>query len=83
MNRLNPFWGVLLLSFFGALVVSAQEAGVEWSSQINQSTELYQQGEYERAGIVAQKALDLAEGKLGSEHPDVAVLALKNLAKDL
>ncbi len=41
--------------------------------------ELYWQGKYDRAVVLAQKALEVAEENIGPDHPSVAT-SLENLA---
>jgi tetratricopeptide (TPR) repeat protein len=72
---------VLSLAFLGASLslVHAQGAGVEWRILNQEATELYNAGKYDRAVLVAQKALEVAEQNVGPDHPDVA-MSLNNLA---
>ncbi len=42
--------------------------------------ELYRSGQYDRAVVVAQQALQVAEQNVGPNHPDVAT-SLNNLAE--
>ena len=44
----------------------------EWDVLNGEAKELCRQGKYDRAVVVAQKALDIAEQSLGTDHPDVA-----------
>jgi tetratricopeptide (TPR) repeat protein len=49
--------------------------------ELNQQVvQLYQQGDYNQAIIIAEQALELARHMLGTEHPDVAA-SLNNLAR--
>src|SRR5213594_1201430 len=57
----------------------AQGAGSEWDTLIQEATDLFRAGKYDRAVAVAQKALQVAEQKVGPNHPDVAT-SLNNLA---
>src|SRR5436309_11575 len=57
----------------------AQRAGSEWDALIQKATDLFRAGKYDRAVAVAQKALEVAEQKVGPNHPDVAT-SLNNLA---
>ena len=41
--------------------------------------DLYRAGEHDRAAVVAQTALHVAEQNVGPDHPDVA-MSLNNLA---
>ena len=60
--------------------VFAQGAGAEWDILNQKVIELYRTGKYDRAVIVARKALEVAEKNVGPHHPDVAT-TLNNLAK--
>jgi len=57
----------------------AQGAGIEWDILNQEVMELYRAGKYDRAIVVAQKALQVAEQNAGPDHPDVAT-SLNNLA---
>src|SRR5258706_4998169 len=57
----------------------AQGAGSEWDALIQEATDLFGAGKYDRAAAAAQKALQVAEQKVGRNHPDVAT-SLNNLA---
>ena len=57
----------------------AQGAGIEWDILNQEVMELYQAGKYDRAVVVAQKALEVAEQNVGKDHPHVAT-SLNNLA---
>ncbi len=58
--------------------VFAQGAGSEWDILNQEVNELYRTGKYERAVVVARKALEVAEKNVGPHHPDVAT-SLNNL----
>src|SRR5712691_8996740 len=58
---------------------SAHTQGSEWETLNNEVKSLYQQGQYDRAEVVAQQALEVAEKAVGPNHPDVAT-SLTNLA---
>jgi len=60
------------------LVVHAQGAGIEWVILNREVEELYLAGEYDRAVVVAHKALQVAERNVGPDHPEVAT-SLENL----
>jgi tetratricopeptide (TPR) repeat protein len=74
-----------LLSFVLALMCAlpaishAQGAGIEWDTLNREVLELYRVGKYDRAVVMAQKALQVAEQNVGPDHPDVAT-SLNNLA---
>ena len=70
---------IFALLQLGALNGFTQGAGIEWDILNEEVRRLYRAGEYERAIIVAQEALKLAEDNVGSDHPDVAT-SLNNLA---
>src|SRR2546426_1076820 len=67
-----------LVLLFGA-VASAHAQGSEWETLSNEVTSLYQKGQYDRAVVVAKKALAVAEKAVGPNHPAVAT-SLHNLA---
>ncbi len=56
-----------------------QGAGSEWDTLNQEVKELYRTGKYDRAVVVARKALEMAEKNVGPDHPDVAT-SLNNLA---
>ncbi len=58
----------------------AHGQGVEWEALNKQVLSLYQKGQYDRAVVVAKKALDVAEKAVGPNHPSVAT-SLNNLAE--
>jgi len=68
-----------LLLLPATLPMFAQGAGNEWDNLYNEFMELYRTGKYDRALIVAKKALEVAEKNVGPDHPDVAT-SLNNLA---
>ena len=76
--RIITVAALLLLS--RTALVYAQGAGIEWDVLNQEATDLYRQGKYDRAVVVAQKALEVAEQNVGRDHPDVA-LSLNNLAE--
>ena len=57
----------------------AQGAGIEWNILNQEAMSLYQQGQYDRAVVVAKNALEVAERIVGPDHPDVAT-SLENMA---
>ncbi len=69
---------VSLLLLFGA-AASARAQGIEWETLNAEVISLYQKGQYDRAVVVAKKALDVAEKAVGPDHPSVAT-SLNNLA---
>ena len=58
---------------------SHQGAGNEWDTLNQEAKELYRTGKYDRAVVVAKKALEVAEKNVDPNHPDVA-RSLNNLA---
>jgi tetratricopeptide (TPR) repeat protein len=60
--------------------VHAADAGIEWDTLNREVTDLYRAGHYDRAIVVAKKALEVAEHNVGSHHPAVAA-SLNNLAE--
>ena len=61
----------LLLSLAGA-PSAAHAQGNEWEALNKEVMSLYRKGQYDRAVVVAKKALDVAEKTLGPDHPSVA-----------
>lgn len=57
----------------------ARGAGIEWEILNQEVMELRQAGKYDRAVLLAHKALQVAEQNVGPDHPDVA-RSLGNLA---
>ena len=57
----------------------AQGAGIEWDILNQEAMDLYTAADYDRAIVVAKKALEVAEENVGPNHPDVAT-SLNNLA---
>ncbi|WP_347243416.1 tetratricopeptide repeat protein, partial [Thermogutta sp.] len=53
-------------------IVHAQGAGIEWETLNREVMDLYRAGNYGRAVVIAQKALQVAEQNVGPNHPDVA-----------
>ena len=74
---------VLALSLFllGGMssTAHAQGAGTEWDTLNQEVIELCRAAKYDRAVVIARKALEVAEQNVGSDHPDVAT-SLNNLA---
>jgi tetratricopeptide (TPR) repeat protein len=72
---------IISLVFLGAApsLVQAQGAGIEWEILTQEVQKLYRAGKYDRAALLAQKALEVAEQNVGLDHPDVAT-SLNNLA---
>ena len=80
MNRIRIVTAAIVLLLAGTTLVHAQGAGIEWDILNKEVLELYRQGKYDRAVVVAQKALEVAEENVGPDHPDVAT-SLNNLAE--
>ena len=71
---------VVMLMLLGPTpTVFAQGAGPEWDILNQEVGELYRAGKYDRAVVVAKKALEVAQNNVGPDHPSVAV-SLNNLA---
>src|SRR2546426_10246934 len=75
----NAVTAILSLVALCAVAASAEAQGIEWGALNEEVMSLYQAGRYDRAVVVAKKALEVAEKALGPEHPDVAT-SLNNLA---
>ena len=71
---------VLALFPLSTSVACSQRAGIEWEILNEEVKSLYQKGQYDRAVVVAKKALTVAEVNVGPDHPDVAT-SLNNLAE--
>lgn len=67
-----------LVLFCTGILAHAQ--GIEWMKLNDEILSLYSQGRYDRAVLVAKKALEVAEKTVGSNHPSVAT-SLNNLAE--
>ena len=67
-----------LLFLFGA-TASAHAQGIEWETLNDEVMSFYRQGQYDRAVVVAKKALEVAEKVVGPNHSSVAT-SLNNLA---
>lgn len=70
---------MLLVCLVSPAAFAQQGAGMEWQTLNQEVTDLYRTGKYERAVVVAKKALELAEKNVGPNHPDVAT-SLENMA---
>src|SRR5664279_1046043 len=70
---------LLLLVAFGTGVV-AYAQGSEWKTLNDEVVSLYRKGRYDRAVVVAKKALEIAEANVGPYDASVAV-SLSNLAQ--
>ena len=60
-----------LLFLFGA-TASAHAQGIEWKTLNDEVMSLYRQGQYDRAVVVAKKALEVAEKAVGPNYSSVA-----------
>ncbi len=69
-----------LLFLLATPPVFAQGAGIEWDVLNQEVMELGRTGKYDRAVVVAKKALEVAEKNVGPNHPSVAA-SLNNLAE--
>jgi len=77
MKRLVTAFLLLLLAFGAGLLVPSQ--GIVWETLNQEVISLYQQGRYDRAFVVVEKELQVAEQAVGSNHPSVA-MSLNNLS---
>jgi tetratricopeptide (TPR) repeat protein len=77
MKRIMSGLVALLLILCTGIPAHAQ--GIEWEQLNDEVTSLYQQGNYDRAVVVAKKSLQVAEQAVGANHPSVAT-SLNNLA---
>ena len=68
---------VFLFMFWTGAIAHAQDT--EWGTLNDEVKSLFRQGLYDRAVVVAKKALQVAEQTKGLNHPDVAA-SLNNLA---
>jgi len=59
--------------------IPAHAQGIEWETLNDEVMSLHKQGRYDRAIVVAKKALQVAEEAVGPDHPSVAT-SLNNLA---
>ena len=69
----------VLLSLLLWAAAFAHAQGIEWETLNDEVMSLYRQGQYDRAVVVAKKALAVAEEAVGPDHPSVAA-SLNNLA---
>ena len=77
MKKTLTALAALLLIFCTGIPAYAQ--GIEWETLNDEVRSLYKQGRYDRAVVVAKKALQVAEQAVGPNHPSVAT-SLNNLA---
>jgi len=77
MKRTTSGFVALLLLLCAC--ISAHAQGTEWQTLTDEAIFLYRQGLYDRAVVVAKKALQVAEQEVGPDHPDVAT-SLENMA---
>ena len=70
----------VLLGLLFCAAASAHAQGIEWETLNDEVMSLYRQGQYERAVVVAKKALEVAEEAVGPDHPSVAA-SLENMAE--
>ena len=77
MNRLLMALLPLLVAF--GTGVAGCSRGDDWKTLNDEAMSLYRQGHYDRAIVVAKKALEVAEKAKGPDHPNVAT-SLHDLA---
>jgi hypothetical protein len=65
----KPMSGFLALLFILCTGAVAHAQGIEWETLNNEVESLYRQGLYDRAVVVAKKALQVAEQAVGPNHP--------------
>ena len=70
---------VAILPLFCATIPSYAQ-GIEWEALNTEVLSLYRQGDFDRAVVIATKALQVAEQAMGANHPSVAT-SLNNLAE--
>lgn len=80
MKRLMTKLLLLSLVFCTNISAYADSAETEWAKLNNEIASLTQQGNLDRAIVLAKQALQVAEKSFGPNHTDVA-LSLHNLAK--
>ena len=68
MKYLLTITTAYLLLLPAAPLVFAQGASIAWEILNQEVKELYRAGEYDRAVVVAKKALAVAENSLGPNH---------------
>lgn len=77
----KAFLTALFIVFsFGFADAQSAGAGTEWKTLNDEASRLYRLGDYDRAIVVARKALEIATQNAGPDHPDTA-LSLNNLAE--
>ena len=64
----------------GTTPIPERGAGIEWNIFNQEVKELYRAGKYDRAVVVAKKAIEVAEKNVGTDHSDVA-RSLNDLAE--
>jgi tetratricopeptide (TPR) repeat protein len=79
MSRIDIITAAIVLLLAGTTPVHAQGAATERHTLNQDVEELYQQGRYVQATILAKRALEDAQAKEGPDHLEVA-RSLNNLA---
>lgn len=79
MNHFRSWTLIIAILCAWPALTQAQGAGAEWAALNQEIMDLYWQGNYAQAAVVAQQALTLAETQAGPNHPDV-VTSLEKLA---
>ena len=77
MNLIRAIGRAAVLLLFLAPVCSQ---GIEWEKLNKEVTDLFRAGKYDRAVVVAKKALEVAEKAFGPDHHNVAT-SLNSLAE--
>ena len=60
--------------------IFCEESGIEWKILNQEAADLYRAGKYQRAVVVAKKALEIAQETMGPDHPSVAT-SLNNIGE--
>lgn len=79
MDRTRIITAAIVLLLVGTTLVHAEGAGIEWDILNQEAIKLYRAGNYERAVVVAKKAIEVVQENVGPDHPNVAT-SLENLA---
>ncbi len=68
----------LLFFATSSSLTHAQGTGIEWETPLGEAMERYCAGNYDRAIVLARKALEATDQHVGPNHPHVAT-SLENL----
>jgi len=79
-NQLNTaITAIIGLILLKGITSGGYAQNSEWDDLYNEAESLYQQGQYDRALVVAEKTLKVAENEFDPDHPSV-FNSLQNLA---